>query len=159
MKKVNLISLDRNIIENVYVKKSYSLSVLYNLEFVSLELVYNDFGNLKGIIINNKNDEIVLGLLNNKEIVKTIPTTLKEYRKLEDSKEIKVSKIAFSRGTGNSSKNSYSTSLYIPASWLSELGINKENNKVVMEFNGNEIIIRSINQRWFLSNKTTFFIL
>lgn len=147
MKKVNLISLDRNIIENVYVKKSYSLSVLYNLEFVSLELVYNDFGNLKGIIINNKNDEIVLGLLNNKEIVKTIPTTLKEYRKLEDSKEIKVSKVAFSRGTGNSSKNSYSTSLYIPASWLSELGINKENNKVVMEFNGKEIIIRSINQR------------
>lgn len=147
MKKVNLISLDRNIIENVYVKKSYSLSVLYNLEFVSLELVYNDFGNLEGVIINNKNDEIVLGLLNNKEIVKTIPTTLKEYRKLEDSKEIKVSKIAFSKGTGNSSKNSYSTSLYIPASWLSELGINKENNKVVMEFSGEEIVIKSINQR------------
>lgn len=147
MKKVNLISLDRNIIENVYVKKSYSLSVLYNLEFVSLELVYNDFGNLGGVIINNKNSEIVFGLLDNKEVVKTIPTTLKEYRKLEDSKEIKVSKIAFSKGTGNSSKNSYSASIYIPASWLSELGINKENNKVVMEFSGEEIVIKSINQR------------
>ena len=142
MKKVNLIDLNKNTIENVYIKKSYSLSVLYNLEFINLELYYNDFGNL-----NNKNNEIILGLLNNKEIIKTIPTTLKEYRKLEDSKEIKVSKVAFSKGTGNSSKNSYSASLYIPASWLGELGINKENNKVVMEFSGEEIVIKSINQR------------
>ena len=82
MKKVNLISLDRNIIENVYVKKSYSLSVLYNLEFVSLELVYNDFGNLKGIIINNKNDEIVLGLLNNKEIVKNYSNNIERIQKI-----------------------------------------------------------------------------
>ena len=146
MRKVNLIDLNKNIIENDYIKKSYNLSVLHNLEFINLELVYNDARNLKGIICY-KNKDTIFELLNCKDIVSTIPTTLQQYRELEEGKEVKVSKIAYSKGKGNSSQNSYSTSLYIPINWLNELGISKESNKVVMEFNGKEIIIRSINQR------------
>lgn len=144
MKKVNLIDLNKNIIENVYVKKLYNFSTLYNLEFINLELFYDDLGNFRGIVIDDKNKEIVFELLNHKDVVDTFPVTLKEYRAIEDNIEVKVSKVSFSRGTGNSSKNSYSTSLYIPISWLYELGINRDNNQVVLEFNGKEIVIKSI---------------
>ena len=143
MRKVNLIDLNKNIIENVYIKKSYNLSVLHNLEFINLELVYNDARNLKGIICY-KNKDTIFELLNCKDIVSTIPTTLQQYRELEEGKEVKVSKIAFSKGTGNSSQNSYSTSLYIPAQWLYELEISKDDNKILMEFNGEKIVITKI---------------
>ena len=69
-----------------------------------------------------------------------------EYRKNLSYIDRKVSKVAFSRGTGNSSKNSYSTSLYIPAQWLHELKLDKNNNKVLMEFDGEKIIISKIKE-------------
>ena len=147
MRKVNLIDLNKNIIENVYIKNIYNFSILHNLEFINLELFYDDLGDFKGIIIDDKNKEIIFELLNHEDIINTFPVTLKQYRAIEDNIEVKISKVAFSKGTGNSSKNSYSTSLYIPIKWLHELGINKENNKFSMEFNGEEIVIKSINQR------------
>ena len=141
MKKVDLIDLNKNITKDVYVNYLYDFSVELEDVLVNTKIHYDGIGNFKGFAIEN-NRETLTELLSKDDVKNKIPETLSEYRR--NFNDIKVSKVAFSKGTGNSSRNSYSTSLYIPATWLNELGINKDDNKVVMKFNGESIIITKI---------------
>lgn len=145
MKKVNLIDLNKNIINDVYVNYLYDFSIESEGVFINTKIYYDSGGILKGFVIED-NQELLIKLLNADDIKNKIPVTLLEYRKNLGYVDRKVSKVAFSRGTGNSSQNSYSTSLYIPAQWLHELEVNKSNNKILMEFDGEKIIISKIKE-------------
>ena len=142
MKKVNLIDLEKNIIKDVYVNYLYDFSIEIEGVFISTKIYYDNLGNFKGFFIDN-NEEILIKLYID-DIKNKIPLTLSEYRKNPNYIDRKVSKVAFSKATGNSSKNSYSASLYIPARWLHELDIRKDNNKILMEFDGEKIIITKV---------------
>lgn len=43
-----------------------------------------------------------------------------------------------------SGSGSISTSIRLPITWIKELGIDAENRKVEVEFNGKEIIIKKV---------------
>lgn len=143
MKKVNLIDLNKDIINDVYVNYLYDFSIEVEGIFINTKVYYDNLGNFQGFVIED-NEEILIELLSRADIKDEIPITLFEYRKNPVYMDRKVSKVAFSKGTGNSSSNSYSTSLYIPAQWLHELKIDKDDNKVLMEFDGEKIVITKI---------------
>lgn len=128
--------LDKSIEMNYLAKDIFKLDIDETL--LSLDLIYLPCGDILGIVINDNNKSDVENIIDNH--INSIPGTLREYRYI--CTDIKTAKVVWAKGTGNSSKNSYSTSLYIPIGWLRELGLSEDYRDVVMEFDGEEIIIK-----------------
>ena len=58
--------------------------------------------------------------------------------------DIRNAKINFNKSGGNASKNSYTSRLTIPTSWIKEMGITEENREVKLVIEDNKIIIEKI---------------
>lgn len=138
MKKVNVMKLDKSIEMNYLAKNIFKLDVFKGEVLFSLDLIYLSSGYILGIVIDDNNKNYVENIIDN--YIGSIPKTLREYRYI--CTDTRTAKVVWSQGTGNSSKNSYSTSLYIPITWLRELGLSENYRDVIMEFDGEEIIIK-----------------
>lgn len=55
--------------------------------------------------------------------------------------EIRKARIISGRSGGSSSKNSENYKISLPTSWIKKLGLNADNRNVIMEFDGEHIII------------------
>lgn len=56
--------------------------------------------------------------------------------------ETKCKKIRFSKSTNKTGSISYSANVVLPASWVREMGLSKEDKDVVINFDGRKIIIK-----------------
>lgn len=66
-------------------------------------------------------------------------------RKLLQGMDIRTAKVQVKHPGGNASKGSRTYSMTLPATWMQELGITKEERKVILSYDGEKIIIESGN--------------
>ena len=109
-------------------------------EIKGYHVAYDRNGNLKGFIVNAKNEkeiEAATKILNNLEQV-NFPKTLKEYLKL--CPETRQTKVTYykSKRKGNSN----GTKITLPVKWVKMMNLNEDNRNSEIKFNGEEIIIR-----------------
>ena len=130
--------LDKNIEIDYLAKNIVKFDMINDGVFYELELVYSPEGDTVGVVIGEFN-MIDMEILMDR-CAGSIPKTIKEHREMQPDR--KLSRVVWSKGTGNSSKNSYSTSLYLPISWLREMDLSPDSKDVILEFNGGEITIK-----------------
>lgn len=56
--------------------------------------------------------------------------------------ETRKANIIFAKAGGNASKNSYNTKVSIPKKWVDALGVTRDCRDVLLEFDGQRIIVR-----------------
>ncbi|WP_407301664.1 AbrB/MazE/SpoVT family DNA-binding domain-containing protein [Clostridium botulinum] len=66
----------------------------------------------------------------------------KESLKSKESYKERVLNISFNKSGGNSSRNSMTTRLTLPTSWIKKLGITEQDREVIVKIEGDKIIIR-----------------
>lgn len=130
-KKFNIINTKLE--EEVYVaKRAYQITISNRVFF----FVYDENDEFRGIVLDGDNYSYAYRMIETKNYFKTRKEHLLKCR---DRRNMKV---IFQKSAGTSSSNGESSVVYIPTSWLKDMGITKENREVELLFNGENILVR-----------------
>ena len=132
----------RAIEQNKTIKCFYPYQVKIGDKQVELKLVYNEeSGLLDGFVYEREYHKILMIVLRDFNKL-NIPLNIREYRaKKPDSRVLRV---MFNKAGGNASKNAISNKMSLPSKWVSEMGMTKDDRKVLVTFDGDKIVIEKL---------------
>lgn len=129
-KKFNIINI--NLEEEEYVAKRAYEIIMGNKAFF---FIYDENDEFRGIVLDDDNYSYAYKMVETKNYFKTRKEHL---LKCKDKRNMKV----IYQKSGGTSSSGESSVIYIPTSWLNDMGITKENREVELLFNGENILIR-----------------
>lgn len=129
-KKFNIINMKFEKEEYV-AKRAYEISIGNRVFF----FVYDENDEFRGIVLDDDNYSYAYKMIETKNYFKTRKEHL---LKCKDKRNMKV----IYQKSGGTSSSGESSVVYIPTSWLNDMGITKENREVELLFNSENILIR-----------------
>lgn len=142
--KRDVANIRKRVIEqNRTIKCFYPYKIKIGEKEIELKLVYNeDGGLLDGFVYEREYHQILMVVLRDFSKL-NIPLTVCEYR--AKNPESRILRVMFNKAGGNASKNAISNKMSLPSKWVSEMGMTKEDRKVLVTFDGGKIVIEKLN--------------
>ena len=132
---INMIDLEGNTKQYYNAKKVLDWTLNLGADKIyDIRLIYDEKGNLEGFTWKDEDPQalgVILALVKSADYAKLVPKTVRMYRqKHRDIRTVKVT-----------ATKSSSYSLYVPTTWIKELGLD-DDGYVDMQYNGDGILIK-----------------